>query len=95
MNWVKTIEPNKPVIICKHVLANPQLLTCVYHAGDGTISMVCDNEHDMENGLDLTWIHSSHLLEMFPQLASLGKVPLGSMGYYFKDYGQWRVDEML
>ena len=95
MSWIDEINDDHQVIICKHVVVGTAELTCVYHAEDGTISMLCDAEHDMVHGTDVTWTHARHLIEHFPHLATLPTVPLGSMGYYFSEHEIWVVEAML
>jgi len=95
MTFIETMNPDAPVLVCRHVIENPAMLTCVYHAGDGTVSLFCDDQHDLVHGTDVDWLHAGHILEAFPHLAGLGEVKAGCMGYYFIDHGRWRVEKMV
>ena len=93
---IENLSPNEQVLVCVHILEDPAGMNCVYHSDDGTISLMCDQDHDMSNGSDIRWAHASHLAEMFPQLKVLEEdIPAGSMGYYFYDQKVWAVDTLL
>ncbi len=94
MCWIKKIDVNTPVLVCHHVISGEAILQCVYHANDGTLSFMCDSDHDMLAGLDITWSHISHLIEHFPHLSKLGTVKPGYMGYFFPAHDAWAIEKI-
>ncbi len=95
MTWFRNLPQMQPVLVCRHIIKQPSEALCVYHNEDGTVSLLCEGDHDMSEGHDVTWAHAGHIEAKFPHTATLPAVPPGHMGYYFKDIRKWGIERLL
>lgn len=93
--FLDTLKPDEVIVLCTHVIENPDDLTLVYHSEEGVISIQCDRDHDMENLTDFRWAHAEHLRQEHPILASLDVVPPNHVARYFGNEELWVIDTLL
>lgn len=95
MTRMKDIPGGTQVIVCVHVMDDPSLMRLIYHPEPGNFNFLCLRDHDMEKGSDATWIHASHVLELFPHVPPELCCPLGHVAYFDDEFEQWVVDTLL
>ncbi|MEM7189534.1 MAG: DUF2199 domain-containing protein [Pseudomonadota bacterium] len=71
---IEDLQPLDKVFICTHVFDNPDWLLNVDHRDAGELDFMCNHDHGTE---DMTWLCAAHLPVLFPQLRTLGEVPIG------------------
>ncbi|MEM7057236.1 MAG: DUF2199 domain-containing protein [Pseudomonadota bacterium] len=86
---ISDLQPLDKVIISQHVFGSSDSLIYVCHAHAGRLDFICNSVEDMD---DFVVLCSAFLLVEFPQLRSLGDVPLGKIATF--DVDKWRLDSI-